>query len=526
MSDVSEAAGIPPVPDSPPVGGALVRPIVGVTLLTVGLQGTTLLVHVLMARLFGAGPDLDAYLAAFAMPQYVTAIVVGVLSAVCIPVIIGTAEREGIDEARRVAQGITLVVMTAMVGLTAICAVFSSPLLGLSTPGLPPPVHQAATGMAWLLWLTVLGTTGVAIATSVENAQYRFLRAALVPFAGSVLNIALLALLARPFGIVGAAVATTAGALVQLLLLWTVFDRRGESLHALVARPGVREALSLLWPLIVSGVFLRVTIVGERYFASMMPTGSITHISYASRMIAPLALLLSTGIATVLFPRMSQQSAVGNLEDLGAGFSTALRLMWILVAPATLIGIALSRPITGALYEGGRFTSADAGHVASLLQIYLLALAGSAIGVITGKVLYALKAARLLAVAGVIEGVAYVLYTSALVRTLGARGVAWGFVLYVTAALVWHILYVTVRIRWTRLASTAWSVVRTTVAAGAAALVAHAVVGRLAGAWTQAIAGGAASLIAFVALMLLVNRADALLMINAVAGRRARKEAA
>ena len=68
---------------------------------------------------------------------------------------------------------------------------------------------------------------------------------------------------ARP----GLAVATTAGAVVQVLLLapgaaghyeWTLDVRH----------PGVRRGFQLLWPLLLSGVFIRATPILDRYLAS------------------------------------------------------------------------------------------------------------------------------------------------------------------------------------------------------------------------------------------------------------------
>jgi putative peptidoglycan lipid II flippase len=498
-----------PVPDAPPALKTLIRPAAAITAITVGVHATNLLSQVAMARLFGAGPELDAFFAAFALPQYVTAIVIGALAQICVPVLVSTAHDRGPAEAQRVAKGISMTVIGALAVLAPLCAVFASPLLHLSAPGLPPATHDAAVAMARILWPSVLGAAAVAIATSIENAAHRFVWAAVVPLLGGILNVVLLVALARPIGTRGAAVAMTASLLAQLLLFAPLLLRGRGGLRELLSLPGVREALTLLWPLLASGAFVRLTIVAERFFGSTLGAGSVAEISYASRMIGPLSLLLTAGLAAVLFPRLAHHVASGDFTELGASLSLAIRGMWVVVAPAMLVGIALARPLIAALFEGGRFTSGDSARVAALLQIYLLSLAAASLGMVTGRVLYALKASRLLSITAVVEGVAYVAYTALLARWLGPAGVAWGFVLYLTASLTWHFVVIRHRIRWTDAGATAAAVLRTTVAALFATAAAHLVAVRIAGAWLQLFAGGGVALLVFVGALVLVNRTDA-----------------
>ena len=508
-----------PVPDSPPALQTLVRPMIVVTVLTLATHVASVVVRIVMARLFGAGADLDAFFAAYALPQYLTAIIVGVLPQVCIPVIVSTARSNGIGDSRRVAQGITNVVLPAVLLLTAVCAVFSSALLRISAPGLAPAVHETATRLAWVLWLTVPASAAVSIATSIENAENRFFRATLVPLIGGMLNLALLIVLARPFGALGLAVATTTGVLVQMFLFGNLLTREGLRMRALASLPGTREAFMLLRPLLLSGIAVRLTIVAERYFGSRLPEGSISEISYANNIVGSVMLLLSIGASTVLFPKLSRHAAADDLAELGTTFSIAVRALWVLIAPAIAVGICLSRPAVRMLFEGGRFTAQDAEHVAALLQIYFLSLAASTLGMITGRMLYALKAARLLSIIGTMEGIAYVCYTALLVRYFGAAGVAWGFVIYVTISIVWHFIAITHMTRWTLFRATSWSAIRTTVAALIAALVARVVVAQFDVAWMQVLLGGCAAAAAFIAVLAIVNNSDLRLIVNA--GRRA-----
>ncbi|MEO6324474.1 MAG: oligosaccharide flippase family protein [Thermoanaerobaculia bacterium] len=509
-----------PAPVSPLSTSSLIRPIVGVTVVTVGVHLSMLLNRVAMARLFGASLDLDAYLAALALPQYVTAVVIGVLPQVCVPVIVMTAHRHGRSEALRVSQGIANVVLTATVLLTIVCAFGSSFLLHITAPGLPPPAHAVAARMAFILWPTVVAAAAVAMAASIENAESRFLWPAVVPLIGGLLNLTLLLVLAPTYGISGMAAATCISAVVQMLLLGRVLTRGSLGLRGVLGLEGVREALTLLWPLLLSGVSVRLSIVAERYFGSRLQQGSISEISYASSLIGPLAVLLSVGVATVLFPRMARQAAQADFQALGASLSTAIRTLWILIAPAILVGVCLARSIVMALFQGGRFTTIEVEHVSSLLQIYFVAVAATSLGLVTGRVLYALRATVILSVLGAIEGVTYLLYTALLVTKLGAAGVAWGFVVCVTTSFALHLLVIAPRIGW-RPGPVVWSVARTTIAALLAAGITLLITARIQAGWMQLLVAGSAAMAAYVGTLLVVNRPDTRLILAAARELRA-----
>jgi putative peptidoglycan lipid II flippase len=355
------------------------------------------------------------------------------------------------------------------------------------------------------------------LATSIDNAEHRFYRAAFVPLAGGILNLLLLVALAGPLGVLGAAFATTAAAVGQLLLFASVLGPRRHSIRNAISAPGAREAVRLFWPLLVSGIFARITIVAERYFGSHLGEGSISEIFYASNIVGPV-LLLSTGIATVFFPRMSQEATGDDFEKLGATLSLALRGVWVLTAPVMLIGVCLAKPLITAVFVGGRFTAVAGAHVGSLLQIYFLSVAGSSLGMVTGRVLYALKKTGVVAVVSTFEALAYVAYTALLVAWLGAAGVGWGFVIYVTASIPWHLAVIIRAARWMSFRSTIAAMSRTTLAATAGAGVAYFVTRHTGAGWPQLLAGGFAGVMTFTAALAMVSRPDMTLLVTAARG--------
>jgi putative peptidoglycan lipid II flippase len=314
-------------------------------------------------------------------------------------------------------------------------------ILNITTPGLAADARSQAVQIALLTWPSILGTGIILLLTGIYQSQSRFGWPAAVPVIGALVSLVLILSLARRLGIIGLAVANTLGILLQAALLMPLALKRGHYRLTLNWRhPGVAQIFHLLLPLILANVVAKVTPVIDRFFASKMPEGSISHLGYAFRIFSLLSLLISTGISTVIFPRMASDAVTTDLSFLRKTMSTGLRVMWMAIAPAVTIGIALALPLVLVVFRRGQFNITDALIVSALIQIYLLALPPACLGNVTGRGFYALKDTRTVAVLGSIESVAYVFYTSILAKTFGVMGIAFGYVIYFNISLAWQLL--------------------------------------------------------------------------------------
>src|SRR5262249_1037469 len=96
-------------------------------------------------------------------------------------------------------------------------------------------------------------------------------------------------------------------------------------------------------------------------------------------------------------------------------------------------------PLITSIFVRGQFTGSDAIAVSGLLQIYLIALAGTCTGSLTGRCFYALQDTRTLAIVGTIETFAYAGYAAWLTKHLAAAGLAWAYVAYFNVSVLWQI---------------------------------------------------------------------------------------
>jgi putative peptidoglycan lipid II flippase len=473
-------------------------------------QAVGFVTQIVVASLFGARADMDAFLAANTLPQYVIAVLLNALGFVFIPIFVdyATAGRE--EEAWQIASGVINLCLLVLGILTVVGIVFAEPLLRLTTPGLPSQSLHLAAQVALITWPTILLTGVLSLLTGIYQAQGRFGWPAAVPFIGASVSLGLVVILARLWGVVGMALATSMGVALQTVLLLRIALRPGRYRLAFHwQHPGVRQVIHLLTPLLLSSLLIRWTPIIERYLASGLPEGSISHLGYAFKLLSLMIALISTGIATVVFPRMALNMAAGDLGGLKHTTSLGLRVMWLAVAPAIVLGGVLALPLVVVFLKRGQFNAGDASAVAGLLRVYLLALIGACLGNVTGRTFYALKDTRTLAVIGVIEALAYAVYSVFLVRQWGLVGLAWGYVLYFDISLLWQIFLIRRRVGNRGGRTLLVSFARTSLAAILGGGVVWGIIQTTPNLWLQLFGGGALGLLVYGAALMGLRSAEA-----------------
>jgi putative peptidoglycan lipid II flippase len=416
------------------------KPVLGltavVTALLVAGQVSTALTYSAMAAVFGRGSEMDSYLIGTTMPQYVVAVMVSALTFGLVPILTEHASR-GPAGGQQLAGQLLAVVMGGL-SLTAIAGALTSGLfIGWIAPSLPTYSHDLAVRVSWVAWPAVVAAGLVTTLSAIDNVHRRFAWAAAIPAVGGIVTLGLVLVLARRFGALGLAAASTAGTLCQVALFgptWLKRCRFPDNLR----HPGLITAFHLLWPLMLSGFFLRATPIVDRYLVSDLGQGSIAALAYAGNLSRFLALAVSAGLATIVFPQLATTLIAADHASFRRLVTGSLRLTWFVAAPVACIGWALARPIIQAAFERGSFSSADTSIVAALFRIYLGAFIALCLGNISGRAIYALRKTRVFALLATAETFLYFGYNAGLVRWWGVAGAAVAYFVYCAVSLAWQ----------------------------------------------------------------------------------------
>jgi putative peptidoglycan lipid II flippase len=453
---------------------------------------------------FGTSAEMDAYLAAFRVPDLLFQLVAGgALGSAFIPVFTGCLTRRDLTGAWRVFSAVTNLVLIVLTGLALLAALAAPWLVStILAPGFSPE-QQALTVslMRWMLVSTVVfGVSGIVM--GVLNSFQHFLLPALAPLIYNLSIIAAALFLAPSLGVYALVIGVVAGSLlhldVQLFGLWWYGARYRATLG--LRDPNVREVGRLMAPRVLGLAVVQINFWVNTLLASGLAVGSISALNYAW-----LLMLLPQGIvaqaaATAAFPTFAALEARGRYGELRHTVSSTLRGVLFLTIPAAAGLFVWRVPLIRLLLERGEFTARSTEMTAAALAFYAFGLIGHSVVEIVARAFYALHDTRTPVAVGVGAMALNVLLSLLLIVPLQHAGLALANTLATSiemVLLVWLLARRLAGLEWEQLATT---IVRAGAATLVMALPLAWVAGRWSGAWSVLV--GVAGLVGAAALYL------------------------
>lgn len=179
--------------------------------------------------------------------------------------------------------------------------------------------------------------------------------------------------------VIGFAIGTLVGGLVQLLVQLPSLKKVGFvfGFDFNWKDGGVRQTLQLMWPAIISGSVVQVSVMLNAIFASYVAgDGPVTWLYSAFRLMQLPLGLFGVGLATVSLPSLARMASNGITDDFRHTLSKAIRMGALLSVPSA-VGLAmLAWPIMSLVYGNGA-AATNPLHVAGCavaLQTYSLGL--------------------------------------------------------------------------------------------------------------------------------------------------------
>ncbi len=381
--------------------------------------------------LFGAGLAVDAFVAAFRIPNLLRDLFAeGVLSSAFVPVFTEDLTKSGKESAWRTAN-IVVSTVILVVGAIVLIGIFLSPLLVKAiAPGFGKVAGkwELTTLLTQIMFPFLLFISLAAVAMGMLNSLHRFSVPAFAPVmlnAGMILSgLVLSPLLPEPM--VGMAIGAVLGAIGQFAIQIPSLRKEGYRFHFLLDfnDPGLRKILLLMTPAILGLASTQINIFVNTQIASFLPQGSVAYLNYSYRLLFfPLG-VFGVAIATVSLPAFSRLIASGDNQGALNSFYQAVRLVFFLSLPSTVFFCVAGEPVVSVLYQYGKFNYQDTLNTASALLFYCLGLFAFAAVRVTVSLFYSLKDAKTPVKISVIAVAVNIIANLLLMKPLSFRGLA------------------------------------------------------------------------------------------------------
>lgn len=338
----------------------------------------------IVAGVFGATYQTDAFYAAFAIPDMMyDLLIAGALSAGFMPVFTEYLAKDDEDGAWKAANTFITVAIIFILTFNIFGMIFAKYLVPLVAAGVvdDPRKFKLTVELTRVMLPAVTFTVIAGLLKGILNSYKRFRVSAYGPVVYNIGIILGAALFGRRFGIYGMAAGVIIGAIFNALVQTPEFLRVGGkfTLKVDLNNTGYKRMLRLMGPSLIGLAFVRLNLLLNQNIASLLDDGSITALRYAQRiMLLPIG-IFSASISTTIFPTMSSLIARKEYEEFRKTFSLGLRTLTFITIPSSVGLIALNIPVVRLLFKHGAFTEENLKMTAFALVFYSIGIIGQSI---------------------------------------------------------------------------------------------------------------------------------------------------
>ena len=336
--------------------------------------------EIAMAYFFGTTALKSAFDIAFIIPNLFRRLFgEGALSSAFVPVFSETLEKEGREQAFKLAVRVISLLILVLGVITLLGILLTFPLAEIlsseSRWQVPLPLLRVMLPYAVLICVA-------ALISGMLNTFGKFGISSLTPFLLNLIWIFTL-VISAPF-LKGSLVAQIkilcwailSAGLAQILFQLPALARQGFRFRLAFSGLGqdraLRRVLILMGPAALGIGLIQINVCVDKFLAFWADAAAPAALEYAERIVyLPLG-MFGTAFMTVLLPAFSRQAARGDYNMMRATLERAIRNLAVIMAPCSSALIVLALPIVMLIYhfKGGRFDQLSGLLSARALMAY------------------------------------------------------------------------------------------------------------------------------------------------------------
>lgn len=348
------------------------------------------------ARYFGAGVATDAFFVAFKLPNLLRRIFAeGAFSQAFVPILAEYKNKKSYAETRDFVASVAGLLFLVLIIFTFLGVVFAGAVISITAPGFThDPAKYALT--VSLLRITFPYILFISLASMLSGVLNTWKNFSIPAFTPTILNLSYLffILCLRHFfhpPIFTLAVAVFVGGLLQLAFQIPFVKRIGMPILPKFnfKNSAVWRVVRLMGPAIFAMSIAQISLVINTIFASFLPSGSVSWMYFADRLMEFPTGVLGVALGTILLPSLSKHASNKDIVEFSKTLDWGIKLCLILALPAT-VGLAIAaKPITMTLFMYGKFNYFDVLMTRNALVAYSVGLMGLIMVKVLGPGFYA-----------------------------------------------------------------------------------------------------------------------------------------
>ncbi len=380
---------------------------------------------VFLSYFYGATSISDVFLISIMIPTVIFALIGNAISTGFIPMFT-RIENKGGDSAANIFTGqVTNGVLLIGSIVIAIGLLFTEPIVKIFASGFHGETLETAVIFTRISLISIYFHGMIFILSAYLQVKNIFLIPNLI---GIPANIAIIVFVyvSSVYHVYLLAIGAVLSVFLQFLLLIIFAIKHGFRFQrGLKLRNGyLQKLLIITFPAAIGAGIAQVNLMIDRTMASWISEGGISALNYADTLNLFAAGIITTSIIAVLFPKISNLAATGEMADLKDVLTRGIQMILLCIFPATVAYMVFSQEFVSLLYGRGQFDSIAIALTSSSLFYYSIGMTGYCLHVMISNVFFALQDTKTPMYNGLLTLVLNVLLNFALAPFLGIGGLA------------------------------------------------------------------------------------------------------
>ena len=382
-----------------------------------------------LAAHFGAGDVLDAYFAAFKIPDLVfNLLILGALSSAFIPVFTEYIQKNGGDkkEAWGLVNSLINFGVIILTGVLLLAAVLAPVLVGIVAPGFDAEKQMMVINLMRVMLLAPLFFGLSNLAGGILNSFKNFLAYALAPIVYNLGIIVGVVYLVPLYGYIGLAYGVVLGAFMHMIIQLPgvfAFGYRYR-LHIDLRHPAMKKIALLMLPRTLGIAISQINIVINTIIASTLAVGSVAVFNLADNLQSLPISIFGISFAVAVFPTLAEKYSLQKLSEFKNDFVQIFRQIIFLMIPTMVLYWLLRAQIVRLVLGAGEFGWEDTRFTVSVLAFFTFGMIAYALIPLLARSFYALQDTKTPLITGVIALVVNVSAALILIQYLNVVGLA------------------------------------------------------------------------------------------------------
>ena len=336
---------------------------------------------ILIACIFGASLETDAFFIAFKIPNLLRRIFAeGAFAQAFIPILSEYKYSKCKNTTKDFISYISGLMILVLVTLTVLGIFFSNIIILGIAPGFLNTMKKLTLSILLLKFTFpyIFFVSLSAFMSAILNTWYYFLIPAISPILLNVTIIFFILFLSKYFSppILSLGVAVLVGGGIQLIYQLPILKKIGLLVMPNISfkNIGVGRVLIKMSSAMLGVSASQISSVINTIFSSFFISSSISCAYYADRLIEFPAGILGVSLSTILLPLLSKSISSRNKKEYSILLNWGLRVALILSFPCAIMLFFLAKQIITILFQYGKFTDSDVCMTQKILTAYSFGL--------------------------------------------------------------------------------------------------------------------------------------------------------